>query len=148
MKALWGILCQSSSIDRDTNALSLFNIIEGAAIVSPEPPQPSSEGQLPQTLGQFQFVVSWARSNPEVAERGRGRVRVSLPSDNEFGPPREFEVDLTAHLHLRMRIQFPGLPLGGEGDYRFVVEKQTPEGNWLEESSAILRVVYQTPDSS
>lgn len=128
--------------------MSLFNVVEELTFPAPPPAPPPSQ-QLPAGLTLallFQLIVLWTRSNPEIPEQGRGRLRLLLPNNAE-ALSQEFEVDLTQHLSLRLRIPFAGMPIGGEGIYQFVVAGMTGTSGWTDMFELPLRVVYQRHDS-
>ena len=147
MKVIWSILCQSSAVDRDTNSLSLFNIIEEVTFPA-QPPQIQPEQPLPERimLANFELVTLWMRSNLEVPERGRGRLRIVLTEGQEV-TFQEFEVDLTQYLRFRTRVRLPGFPTGGPGIYRFIVDRKTDASEWTEMFELPIRVVLQPQDS-
>lgn len=148
MKVIWVVLCQSSAVDRETNVVSLFNVVEEIHL----PAQPLAlppEQQLPAgTLLTpiFQLVALWMRSAPDVPEQGRGRIQVLLP-DGSLGMSQEFEVDLTQYLRLRFRSNLPGLPVGGEGVYRFLIDGKAADSEWTQMFELPLLVVLQHQDS-
>jgi hypothetical protein len=149
LKVIWAILCQSSAVDRDTNVVSLFNVIEDLTLSAPPPEAPPGQ-QLPAGLAlvpPFRIVALWSRSNPDVPEQGRGRMRLLLPKDGSVARTQEFDVDLTQHLRLRHIMNLSGLPLGGEGIYRFVIDGMTGTSEWTEKFELPLHVAFQRQDS-
>ena len=155
MKVIWAILCQSAVIDKDSNNVSLLNIIEEITIPA-EPPlieQPAGE-DISQLIGPglFDFVILWSRSDPEVAEHGLGRIRLLLPNNEPLFTSTEFEVDLTRYLRSRLRSKFPGFPTRrGEiirGIYDFVVESRSEGDEWEERFVLPLRVALQTAEAT
>jgi hypothetical protein len=60
---------------------------------------------------------------------------------------QEFEVDLTQYLRVRFRSNIPGLPAGGEGVYRFLLDGKAPDSEWTPMFELPLRVVFQRQDS-
>ena len=155
MKVIWAILCQSAVIDRDSNNISLLNIIEEITVPA-EPPlvaQPT-EGDISQLIGPglFEFAILWARSDPEIEEHGQGRMRLLLPNNDPLFTSTEFEVDLTRYLRTRLRSKFPGFPTRrGEilqGIYHFVIDGRSGEEEWEENFVLPLRVAVQTAEAS
>ena len=146
MKVLWAILCESSVTDKDTNNVSLFNIIEEVTIQGPTPAVESEPGSdsIVVPLG-LNFVILWSRSNLEVPEKGQGRVRL-LDPDGEVAPSREFEVDLTEFLRMRVGSRLPGLPSGKEGEHLFRVEGKVPDSDWKQMFELPLRVIVRSQD--
>lgn len=148
MKVIWAVLCQSSAVDRDTNVVSLFNVVEEITFPAP-PPEPTPSQQLPAGLNLapiFQLVVLWTRSDQKIPEQGRGRLRLLRPNNAE-ALGQEFEVNLTQHLRLRLRIPLAGLPTDGEGIHQFVVEGMTGTSAWTSMFELPLSVVFQRQDS-
>lgn len=147
MKVIWAVLCQNSVIDRATNAISLFNVIEEIH-AAPQPPQ---EPLMPGTVGKgasivFQLVTLWVRSNQDAPERGRGRLRLVLPG-GESSITGEHEIDLTKFLRLRHITQITTLPIRNEGIYKFVVEGKESNGRWSARFEVPLRVVFEKAES-
>jgi hypothetical protein len=148
LKVIWAILCQNSAVDRDTNNLSLFNVVEELTVPA-RPPAGSPGQQLPAGALQqplFQLVVLWTRSDPDVPEQGRGRIQVLLP-DGSLAMRQEFEVVLTQYLRVRFRSNIPELPVGGEGVYRFLIDGKAADSEWSQLFELPLSVVFQRQDS-
>jgi len=147
LKVIWAVLCQTSVIDKETNNLSLFNVIEEITIPA-EPPTGPVEGQpvLQGIAAVVDIVTLWARSNPDVPERGYGRLQFSSPSDQGVMIPRvlgEYEVDLSRYLRLRHRTRMAGFPITGQGMYRFVIDSKSEDGDWETMFEVPLRVATQ-----
>ena len=152
MKVIWAILCQSSAVDRDTNVVSLFNIVEELVLPAPPPTQPPAPRERPEpqprqfVIPFFQVVILWARSDPAIPELNKGRVRVLLPGDLE-STSQEVEVDLTQNPRARHRINLAGLPVSrDEGVYRFVVDTMTQDSGWTQAFELPLQVTFQRQD--
>ena len=147
MKVVWAILCESAVTDRDTNRVSLFNVIEDIMIHTPPPTSPTeSDRQYTLVPMKFEMVVLWARSNSDEPEHGEGRYRIVGPGDQELDS-EEFEVDLTQHLRLRGHHQFSSLPYWNEGIYSLKLEYKPPNSVWQELFELPLRVEVQTDES-
>jgi len=148
LNVIWAILCERSVTDRDTNNVSLFNVIEELQIPA-QPPVNLSERSVPPGVMPFMFelMTLWARSDFEVPERGRGRVRVTVPGGKDT-LTQEFEVDLTQFLRVRTRLRLPGLPVGDTGIYRFVVQGKAGDSEWATMFELPIRVLIQAQESS
>lgn len=147
MKVIWAILCQSAVIDRYTNNVSLFNVIEEITVTSTPPQEASAGGRMGAAASiVFELVTLWVRSDLEVPERGYGRIRLATPHD-QISTGQEFEVDLTQYLRLRHRTHISTLPIGGEGIYRFVIDGRVDTQDWAEMFEVPLRVVIQAEGS-
>ena len=115
----WVALAQGYSVDRESNALSIFNVIESLAVPK-EVPDPPRGQQIP--IGpQFVIVHRWIRSDPELGDRAVGRVKVVGPEGDTIGTA-EFTVDLVAERRARSMLKFPFFPFAGIGEYKFFTE--------------------------
>lgn len=142
MNVIWAILAERVVIDKDTNNLSLFNIIEEVQVPVQEPKSLAEGLGLGTIPTAFELVVLWVRSDLGIPERGFGRVRVLFPEGTD-ALTQEYEVDLSKFLRLRTRLRLPGLPAGGEGVYLFKIDGKPAGGKWEEMFELPLRVVLQ-----
>jgi hypothetical protein len=149
LKVIWAILCERAVVDRETNNISLFNVVEEVAVPA-QPPVSLKELGLPHGVVPvvFRLVVLWSRSDQGVPEKGRGRVRVGMPTETiAFGG--EFDVDLMEFLRSRAMINLPGLPIGGgDGIYRFLIDGKTNSEDWTQMFELPLRVTFQHQDAA
>jgi hypothetical protein len=120
---LWSIVCQSSSIDIETNRLSIFNVIENLSINS-------QEGQRILVPLQFDIVSSWLRKDISEPVYATMRITYSSPEgENILQQELVFEIT-KAPLH-RTRIHFPNIPVTTSGCYKFMVDlKMNAENVW------------------
>lgn len=132
MKVIWAVLCQRSLLDRDTNNISLIDVVEEIQVTA-MPPQVEPGDPAYQLLATnvVEFVVLFGRSNFDTPETSRGRVSLKTPSGTSTNA-HEFEVDLSHNLKHRFRLKIPGIPIDGEGIYNFLVDCKTGTGDWDE----------------
>ena len=152
MKVNWAVLCASSAIDKDSNNMSLFNIMEEVRVPASPPPSTvyPSDGPLEGLLapGLFQLVILFARSDEEIPEHKETRVRVIAPDGDEMTVGSDYDVNLRQFLRLRARINFPGLPLKAPkptpGTYEIIIQNKNDDGGWSELYRVPLRVVVES----
>lgn len=133
---IWTVPCRQAIIDRDTNLVSLLNVIEQVTI----PEKPRSEGIVPV---QVEVVSLWQRSDPGVPSESRARVTFRSPTGEDLAAG-EFELDLSQWQRLRTRHCFRGLPVREEGQYRFSVELWQGSGaQWEEVASIPMEIVFR-----
>lgn len=127
MKHVWSIICQSSSIDRQTNSLSLFNSIEEIhlSIKSKEFFQ-KNKNIFPI---KFQIVSFWL-----VGEKDQElEIRIDLldPKKERLSRfEKKFEVkgsDNEKLKRFKSRINIEGMPISGEGRYFFEIQLKQPK---------------------
>ncbi len=128
---VWSVLCRRSSIDRETNNISLFDVVEQLQLF---------EGsEVPSSVaGPFEIVSLWTRS----AEPTRGEAQISLrgPSGRLLIPPLLQEIDLREARRLRARQRLSLIPIEGSGEVATIPvdvvlragppSRRTPEGEF------------------
>lgn len=112
----WTVLCVRSATDKETNNISLFEVLEQIQIFGPNRP-PGGTAVLPLTM---ELITLWERSDWTVPTRGTARAVIRLP-DGETQPPIELDVDLTNAPRHRTLMRFSGLPFRDPGVIRFEV---------------------------
>jgi hypothetical protein len=122
---VWSVVCSRSATDRETNNLSLFEVIEQLNVLGPLP-DPVARVALPIP---FEIVSLWSRSQPGEAEESRGRVRLLAPNGTEVFA-QEFPVNLMENPRMRTQMRSVGFPVLGTGRYTFAVEIQRAADNW------------------
>jgi hypothetical protein len=128
MKHIWSVLCQKSSIDVDTNLLSLFSCVEELSLTL-ESTEALKNNLVIQT--EFQLVSFWAREQAEKESSlevegelidAQGKVL------NKFN--NNFPVK-TGVLRFRNRTNIQGLPITGPGRYLLRLKQRNEQGEWL-----------------
>ena len=141
MKTNWAVIAENSAIDRDTNNISLFNVIEEVHI--PEPPEPRDDGdQLSVVALRFVFVALFARSEAGTGEKKEVRLTIALPDGKVAETGLTFEIDLDTADRTRIRINGSTLPLAGKGEYRFRIEGRDEDADWHLITEVPLQVGY------
>ena len=138
MKHLWTVLCSRAVIDRDSNNVSLQNVIEQLTVHD----EPSPEGFWPSRMD---LLSLWMRNEVDEPERGWGRLSLHAPSGEVKGQ-WEFEIDLTDALRTRSRLTFGGLPLSEPGIYMFNLEQRASKRHkWRLAAEVPLQVDFMPP---
>jgi hypothetical protein len=133
LKHAWTVLCDKSTIDRDTNNITL-NTIEQLVVQLP----PFPEGAKGFIINYpFELVTLWYRGDITKPIGGRARIRGISANDEEFSV-QEVDIDLKSKSRLRTRIRFLSIPVSSSGVYQFIVEKQSGD-KWEE----VARVPFQ-----
>jgi hypothetical protein len=118
IRHVWTVFCSSSAIDRDTNQVSLFDLIEQIRVQLAAPPPAGEKAVVP---AQFQVVTLWTRGDGNEAESAPTRLRLVTPNGHEL-LKSENNVDLTEHQFRRVRLNLAGMPYVGDGRYHFLVD--------------------------
>src|SRR6266436_4257430 len=105
---VWSVVCSRSATDRETNNISLFEVIEQLNVLGPLP-DPAARAAAPIP---FEIVSLWARSQPAEAEESTGRLTLIAPNGNE-AYAQTFPVNLTENLRMRTQMRSMGFPLLG-----------------------------------
>lgn len=102
------IVCESISVDRDTNRVSLFNVVEDLSAVP--------QGQPAIVVAQLVAVSAWNREPEDSGQDFQAILRIHPPGDE----PRDFAVNFRmrqARHRLYMRVQ--GVPAQRPGELKF-----------------------------
>jgi hypothetical protein len=148
-KLLWAIFCQQAVVDRFTNHISVINQFDEIHPVRPQAAaaqKPKAQGGAkPRVAAAFQcaLVSLWEREKPTRSESTEMKVDL-------LGPKREklaqFKVilDLRKHARTRQLTNMPGVPLAGEGTYRFVLRCRDGV-KWRHTGVVAFEVKFQEP---
>lgn len=135
---VWTVVCSQAIVDRDSNNVSLQNVIEQITIAD----VPKPDGIIP--LG-LQVMTLWARSDFDVPSRGQARLTLLLPSGKSA---KEFEsiLDLSEARRLRTGLRVEGFPASESGRYSFRVEfRNEGEELWHLGATVPIEVVFEPP---
>ena len=135
---LFGIVCQSTSIDIDTNSLSIFGVMEQLSISE------AAEGQI--VALQHEHVSLWQRDLTDTPQMLVGQLRVTDPSGEEIGNS-SFDVDLMTSVRQRVRHKLSAFPIEGEGEYIFETS-QIVDGDVAERQRFPLTLAFEPTSSS
>jgi hypothetical protein len=129
----WSVLCSRSSIDNESNVISLFDVIEEVNVQGAI----DAPGVIP---GPFDLISLWSRDKPDAPAQGEARWTLITPS----GSPsiqNTVSVDLTQYQRLRSRARLSGIPIDAPGQYWFKCELQQPgSAEWVEVARLPLQV--------
>jgi len=126
IKHIWSVLCQQSIVNRDSNNISLIEVIEQLSI---EGRVIESESEKPKLLPlSFNIVSMWIRENLDEPADSKANVIFLSPRDKELSR-KEVHIDLSEYQRFRTISRINGLPFSGYGQYKFVI-KVLNEGDW------------------
>jgi hypothetical protein len=126
---IWSVLCESSAVDKYTNQVSLFSVIEGLNFVY-NGEEPSAEGDV--SIGVHMRLVSyWTRTRRDKPERAELRMSLELPSSKVIPGQVPVAIDLDMGPRARTISQIGSLRYGGSGEYAMLVDyRSLPGTRW------------------
>jgi hypothetical protein len=137
---VWTVLCSRVVIDKNSNNVSIQNVIEQITIQGE--PQPEQVIDIA-----YEVVSLWTRSDPDVPSRGQARLTFFIPSGRQAGSV-EVELDLSEYERLRTRRVFQGLPAVEPGRHTWLVElRDEGEDDWQKVASIPIKVVFVPVES-
>jgi len=132
---VWSVLCSHAVIDRDTNNVSIHNVLEQLNVVG----EPAPDLAIPIA---FEVVTLWARTTPDIAAQGTERVTMIDPQENST-TLSTLKINLAETERTRHRVIGRGLPASQPGRYRFRVDMQLEgEIEWRQVAVVPLTVVF------
>lgn len=144
----WVLVVQLASLDRQTNNLTLTNVIEELTVPATaiEPPT----GKVVAIHPAFTVVMRWIRDDLKVPEKTSARLRIFSPSRRKPLGNGDIVVDMTGQiLRTRAMVQFPFFPYAGPGEYRIDVQQKI-EGrteSWRKAGATSIFVRREGPDT-
>lgn len=121
IKHIWSILCEDSSVDQETNKLSIRNVLEAIEI--------RVQGTLPEKMAipiPFEIVSFFTRANSNTEEEIQLKVRLVNSEMDQLGPDLPVIIKFPVKSNrLRSRFKIQGLPIKGEGKYAFIISFKT-----------------------
>ena len=136
IRHVWSVLCQSSSIDNETNHISLFDVLDSLTIYG----NPKEEITIPLKVD---VVCLWVRADEETPCRGTMRLSYLKPAGKSFDPI-EAEINLIDVMFFRNRLHVEMLSLAGPGIYKFCVElKDEVDDSWNKVAELPFIVKYE-----
>ena len=137
---VWTVVCSRAVIDRESNNVSLQNIIEQINIRG-EP--------IPDTViaVQLEVVTLWVRADFDVPSQATTRLTFLSPFGNVLGSFGS-DIDLSEYERFRARAKFEALPMPEPGHYAFRMEfKNKGESEWHEVATIPLKIVFVSPET-
>jgi hypothetical protein len=140
---IWSVLCSKSVIDKDTQQVSLFEVLEAVHIQLGEP----IKG--PGLIRFATEVVSlWARSEKNTGETATAKCEVITP-DGESVHAAEMTLDFSEKLRFRSIFRAEGFPIHGSGVYTFKISvKDGASDEWRPAASLPIEVTVEAPAAS
>jgi hypothetical protein len=141
---VWTVLCRKASIDANSGATSLFEVLEGIRLN-----QLVMKGVKRAVVPvQMQLVVTCVRSAADVSETVRGRSILVLPSGTK-AMGNSFDIDLSDSFGSQSVLDITGIPIDKSGIYEFLIEIEDQEkGKWHTVSRTPLMVELTKPVTS
>ena len=135
---VWTVLCTKSTIDSESNNISLVEVLEQLSVGDPGGPK---EGIVPLPV---ELVTLWSRKNYDQPVAGRGRTSFVRPSGVIPESIQEHPIDLRVSKRLRHRQKFAGIPVREAGLHLFRVELfDEATAQWLLVASIPLEILFE-----
>ena len=117
IKHIWSILCEDSSVDQETNKLSIRNVLESIQI--------KVQGILPEKSAipiPFEIVSFFTRADSNTEEEIQLKTKLVNAEMDQLGKDFAANIKFPAKSNrLRARSRIQGLPIKGEGKYAFII---------------------------
>jgi hypothetical protein len=130
IRHIWSVLCSKASIDRQTNNVSLFEVLESVQFAT------DREVQFPANLPFTGTIVSlWARQDPNTPVAGQMRVRLLSPTGDEL-LNHPAVIELQGASRTRNLVNLNGIRIAGNGWHEFEISwRLTDDDLWHQVAS-------------
>jgi hypothetical protein len=144
IRHVWTVPCRVSLIDRDSNNVSLVEVVE-EVVIGPPPAAGNNRMPIPAI---FDVVSLWSRQDLAVGATGFGQLSFVSPTGERLAE-MTFDIDLRMAQRTRSMGKFFGLPAKQPGLYHFVVEyRGEPTAQWQEVARVPLLVGAEPPSGA
>lgn len=117
MEHIWTIVCQITSEDKNTSALSLINVLENISFSADIPESEADDVVIPLN---FHLVTTWCREETDSSDENEVKVRLMSPTGEDLGGP-DLKISFNESQNTRYNVNFQGFPYKGDGIYRYVL---------------------------
>tara|TARA_R110000824_G_scaffold401771_1_gene615729 strand:- start:405720 stop:406151 length:432 start_codon:yes stop_codon:yes gene_type:complete len=119
IEVVWAILCGGSSVDSETNNISIYKVLEQITLTKGNGSVPTGPHLIPL---QHEYVILLQRPDPVGKPKSYAMTMKLRGPDgevvNEAPTPAHFE---SGKKRLRLRIQNASFPVTVPGEYRFEI---------------------------
>lgn len=133
---IWSVLCSKSVIDKDSQQVSLFDVIESVTVKLAEPPPPPSHTRA--IAFHTELITLWRRSDPKSPETANCRCELITPTGERIASS-SVQMDFSK-ARFRSNFKSDALPIQGSGTYLFNIAVQVSEDEWNTVASIPLEV--------
>lgn len=142
MRHIWSVLCSKSVVDKKSNNISLFEVLEEIHITTNQPDF-GGETEVVVALMPAHWVSLWSRSNPGVPEKAIIKDTIKLPSGKILGE-HESEINLLNNRRIRITRSVPVPPAKEEGLYIFETRVRDKDNKrWTKVSEVTLELILE-----
>lgn len=132
----WTIIATSYSVDRETNSLSIFNVLDDVQVPA-EVPEPA-ENQAIAIGPPIAVIQLWSRAGLEEGKVHSARGRFVNPQNVNAGN-WDLQIDLSQLDRVRTFSRLPFIPFSTAGVYRIFVDLLEND-TWVQVASAPLNI--------
>lgn len=146
IKHIWTVLCRRSIIDKESNNISLLDVLEQVAVsrIPAGERQPAKDTLTSAVPLDYELVSLWIRASEDQPALGHARAILCSPSGALPGEPAQIDVDLRVYQRMRTRQRFVGLRIKEPGQYLFRVEyRDDGEAEWRGVTTIPLQVIIE-----
>ena len=142
----WAMVCGSSSVDQNTNNMSMFNVFEEitinniAAQVS-QNQKPAEPGQPTNVLFPHEVITVWSRTNLEQETKAEMKVEFIDPFGNILSNVNPAIIFEKGKQRMRIILKINGLQVTIPGEYKYVISLKTASDKSLKEIANLPIVV-------
>lgn len=133
IRHIWTVICSRAVIDKESNNVSLFDVLEEARLRTAESDTEKPVIPFPIAIA---WVTTWQREPIENPTHSRGKDIILSPT-GEVLVENEYPIDLSKFKRVRAKRNVANFPVSESGMYRFRTQIWNEEKNVWEAVSDI-----------
>lgn len=143
LRIAWALICRSASVDKVSNMVSIFNVIDEFTLSKTPPISDVLSGKMEdfqqktKVNTDFIFVIQFERTNIAEIESFETKIKIKV-TDPSGEVLTENEVPIIfeqGKKRVRSLISFDGILLTKSGTYIYTVSTKSPKGEKFEEQA-------------
>lgn len=139
LEHIWSVVCSNSSIDQETNNISLYNVLEQVNIAAADLEKMASKDKIVLSF-MYEIISLWQKTARDQDVNRIGKIECVDPDGNKLDE-REFEIAMKKGINrLRTIAKVNGFRFTKPGVYNLNVSIKQSDDSWAKVASLPLEV--------
>jgi hypothetical protein len=139
---IWSVLCSNSTLDRNTNNVSLFNVLEQLNVPKEKFSKAADNPAANVVVGvNCELITLWKKAEKDKVVLAEEKIELADPNNKVLGSIiNAIEIPENSH-RARIRVVVNGVKITVEGEYKFKISvKNKEDKNFVEMAQVPLEI--------